>query len=180
MDVDTLYNALAGNAWKLAAQSTLDVDDIRQELYLLCMEVADGRSKYTPVIGGVHEFIMGRLWGLVRRWPQSQLLEDLIEKDIVGEDWATKYRPETWDRLLALHAPSVEETLMQRDDLLEQDAIDIDESRRMRESEKGQTTLALLIKSGLWSIRDAAKFCGVSQNVIQKKMAKSKGVHLAE
>ena len=173
MDADTLYNALAGNAWKLAAQSTLDVDDIRQELYLLCMEVADGRSKYTPVIGGVHKYIMGRLWGLIRRWPQSQSLDDLIDVDIVGEDWATPYLPVTHSRLLALHAPSVEETLMQRGELLEQDAIDIEESRRIRESEEGQTTLVLLIECGHWSMRESAVFCGVNYPWIQRYMNKS-------
>ncbi len=170
MKADDLYNALVGNAWKLAAQSTLGVDDIRQELYLLCMEVAEGRSKYTPLIGGVHEYIMGRLWGLVRRWPQSQSLDDLIENDVVGEDWATRYKPATWDRLLALHAPSVEETLVQRDERLEQDARDIEETLLKRERTRDQSALAILIQSGHWSLREAAKFCGTNHSKIKRYM----------
>lgn len=175
MNADDLYNALAGNAWKLAAQSTLDVDDIKQELYLLCMEVADGRSKYSPQIGGVLEYIMGRLWGLIRRWSYTQSLNELIDNDnSMDEDWETGHMPAAWDKLLALQAPSVEDVLMQRDELYEQDARDIEVICQKRERTRGITTLGILVLGGHWSLGDAAKYFGTSRSAIQSQLRSQK------
>ncbi len=170
MKADDLYSALAGNAWKLAAQSTLDADDIRQEMFLICMEVAEGRSAYSPLVGNVHEYIMGRLWGLIRKWPRTYSIEDLIgnvsEKIGSNEECnlLTEFIP------VALHAPSVDDVLEKRAALFEQDAIDIEETRQLRERMTEQSTLLILIQTGYWSTREAAKFCGVSRNAIEKRV----------
>lgn len=178
MDAQALYDELAGDAWKLAAGSTLDSDDIRQELYLMCLEVTEGRSAYTPMIGGVHEYIMGRLWGLVRRWPQSQSVEGLILEELVDSENSEKSSVEHFDILAALYAPSVEDVLEQRDFQYEQDAIDIEETRQLRERLKGQTTLSILIRTGYWSIREAAAFCGSSKSGIGRKILKETSHYL--
>ncbi|WP_031598694.1 hypothetical protein [Ferrovum myxofaciens] len=159
MNADDLYNELAGNAWKLAAQSTLDADDIRQELYLMCMEVAEGRSAYTPMIGGVHEYIMGSLWGFIRRWHNLQLLDDLIGNDVDDDKTIL---------LAELHVLSTEDVLIRDEELIEQDALDIEESRQMRKRTQNQSTLEILVQDGYWTIRQAANFCGLSKSAIQK------------
>ena len=170
MDAQTLYAELAGNAYKLAAKSTLDVEDIRQELFLLCLEVAEGHSTYTPVIGGVHEYIMGRLWGFVRRWPCSYSIEVFSCDE--NSEVLTGFIPVT------LHAPSVEEVLEQRDALFGQDTVDIEETHLMRDGLGDHSTLFILIKTGVWSVRDAAAFCGVNHLKIWRNFNKTK--HMVE
>ena len=166
MKADDLYNALAGSAWKLAAQSTLDADDIRQELYLKCMEVAEGRSTYSPLVGGVHEYIMGWLWKYILRWQKMPYLEELFE-NVNEENEETeeivRYFPE-------LQSPSIEDELMRREEMYAEHQRDIKEIRRMREQMKDETTLAILIKTGHWTIREAAKHCGTSYASMQRYM----------
>jgi hypothetical protein len=168
MKADDLYNALAANAWKLAAQSMLDVDDIKQELYLKCMEVAEGRSTYSPLVGGVHEYIMGWMWKFILRWTHLQSLDEWIEEDIVGQDWATQYLPVTHSRLLALHVPSTEEVLIRRSEMYEQHTIDCEDRQKMQEINKNKTTFCLLMQTKQWSIREAAQYFGVSKYQIEK------------
>ncbi len=173
MDAQTLYDELAGAAWKLAGKSALSVEDIRQELFLLCLEVAEGRSTYTPVIGGVHEYIMGRLWGLVRRWPCSYSIEVLTGN--ISEKFGSEENCELQAGFIPvmLHAPSVEDALEQREALYEQDAIDIVEARLLRNHLKKQSTLSILIQTGFWSIREAAAFCGSSKSAIGREIIKA-------
>ena len=166
MDAQALYDELSRMAWKFVANSVLDVDDIRQELYLLCQEVAEGRSAYMPELGGVEQYIMGRLWGLVQRWPNSLSLDDMLdESEPAGRE--NSFVPEV------LHAPSVEEVLERRDALYAQDVADIEEAGRLRERMKGQSSLFILVQTGHWSMRDAARFCGVSHKTIQNKVSKA-------
>ena len=167
MDAQALYDELSRVAWKFVANSVLDVDDIQQELYLLCQEVAEGRSAYTPELGGVEQYIMGRLWGLVKRWPDSLSLDAVLdETDPVGRE--SSFVP------AALHVPSVEEVLEQRDALYVQDVADIEESSQLRERTQGQSTLFILVQTGHWTMRDAARFCGVSHKTIQNKVSKAR------
>ncbi len=159
MKTDDLYNALIGNTWKFAAQSSLDVDDIKQELYLICMEVSEGRSAYSPLVGGVDEYILGRLWGLIRRWPHSQMLEDLIdvncEEEIVPD---------------ALRVLSTENVVMLKHELHEQNAIDVEERYKRQDRLRDQSTLSILIQNGHWSIREAARFFRVSRYSIEQSL----------
>lgn len=156
MTADDLYNALKGEAWKLAARSTLDIDDIRQELYLLCMEVSEGRSSYTPLLGGVHEYIMGWLWKYILRWPRTQSLDELASDD------GDKILPDE------LYALAIDDELMRQEGMHEQHARDVEEMHEMRKRMKNQTTLAILVQTGHWSLREAAQFCGVSHVTISK------------
>ena len=173
MNAENLYNALVGNAGKLAAQSTLDVNDIRQELYLMCMEVAEGRSAYSSMVGGVHKYIMGRLWGLIRRWVPMQSLDELMGQDIEGENSAIEHLP-GHSRSSALHVPSAEDVLIHRHEMLEQDVIDVEERFKLKKSLQNQTTMVILLQRGHWSTREAAKYCGISRNAIEKRLSATK------
>ncbi len=165
MNADELYNKLAGNAGKLASETMLDIDDIRHEMYLMCMEVAEGRSAYDPRIGGVHEYIMGRLWGLVRRWKRSCSLEEMT-----GNDHDEQIAGETIPA--ALHAESVEETLIQKQERLKLDADDTEDRRKLRAKIQNLTTLGVLVQSH-WSLWDAANFCGMSRTGVKKRVQKA-------
>ncbi len=167
MDAQTLYDELAIQVHNLTKNSTLDADDIRQELMLLCLEVAAGRSAYTPAIGGVHGYIMGRLRGMSQRWKRWKSLDEPMHSVCFDEDGSGN-----GFGLAELCAPSVEEVLEQRDDLYAQDVVDVEQTRQLRERLSSQSTLSILIQTGHWSIRDAARFTGVSKAMIQKKMSK--------
>ena len=170
MDAETLYRELEGNAWKLAAKCMLDVDDIKQELYLLCMDVASGRSTYSGLVGDVHGYIMGWLWKYILRWAHSNSLDHLMKSDVMDEDWCTQHLPANHDSLSALHVPSVEDVILQRDEMQEQHVQDMARVLEMRSQARNQSILVALVQNGYWSTRDAAKFCGVSQTAIQKQI----------
>jgi len=172
MNAKDLYDELAGHAWKLAAKSMLDIEDIQQELYLICMEVAEGRSSYTPIIGGVNEYIMGRLWGLVHRWIRSYCLDDFLADLAKKYDYANDSQLGEYVTPPGLHVPSVEEVLEQRELAGHQDVIDVEETRQLRKFLKDQPTLAILLQTGHWSYRTAAVFCGTNYPWIQRYVQK--------
>ena len=167
MKTDDLYNALVGNLWKLAAHCSLAEDDLRQELYLICMEVAEGRSAYSPLIGDVHKYILGRLWGHIHKWPVSYGIDDLMIIDGNEEDDNHKVPVE-------FHVPSVEVVLEQQNLLYEQDVIDVEKIRRLRKRLKGQSILLALIEIGHWTTREAAAFCDVNHLKIWREFKKTK------
>jgi DNA-directed RNA polymerase specialized sigma24 family protein len=162
MNANDLYRTLECQVKNLTTSSVFDINDIRQELYLLCIEVAEGRSSYTPLLGNPHAFIMGRLWWIVRRWAYySSNLVDLDDENPDEVKIVDNYLDE-------ITAPSVEEVLCRRAEMLEQDALDIEEIQLRRTRTVHQSTLTLLVQGGYWSSNKAAKFCGVSRQAIDK------------
>ena len=99
---DELFQELQGEAHKFSRCCTLSVEDIRQELYLMCIEVSGGKSSYNPILGTVREYIMGRLWGLIRRWRESSSLPDEVDGDAITP--------------ICLQVQSVEDQLIGRQD----------------------------------------------------------------
>ncbi len=131
------------------------------------MEVAEGRSAYSPLIGNVHEYIMGRLWGLIRRWPHShsQSLSELIGGECEEEILPTELMIASTEEVVILR--------YERKAQIDRDKeADIEAMHRMRKQTQNQSTLAILIQMGHWSTRDAAKHCGVSRNAIEKRIKK--------
>lgn len=167
-NADDLYNSLKDNVWKFLRYSRLERKDVQQELYLLCLEVANGQSKYSPLVGGVHEYILGRMWGLVKRWIFIQSLEELTiaNEESDESDMSVFLLPE-------LQVPSAETTLISQNEIYEHDIIDVAQRCKMKIDYKNQSTLIVLVKTGQWSIRDAATFCGVNPYAIQRKMMKA-------
>ncbi|CUA96970.1 hypothetical protein Ga0061069_10543 [Thiomonas bhubaneswarensis] len=82
-DAQSLYDSMVGEAHKFASVSTLSVEDVRQTLYLMCLERAAGIDGYNPLVGSERAYIMGRMWGLVERWRAMRSLED-EEMEFIG------------------------------------------------------------------------------------------------
>lgn len=163
MNADDLYHTLVGRAWKLAKNCMLDVEDIQQDLYLKCMDVADGRSNYTASIGTVENYIMGWLWKDTIKWQKMQSLDANGEKDVDAGSEIARFFPE-------LQSASIEDDLMRRDEMYAQFERDKAEVRRMRDQMKDDSTLLVLIRTGYWSIREVAKLSGINRRKINRML----------
>ena len=55
--------------------------------------------------------------------------------------------------------------------IYKQDALDVEERIRLEKQNQGLSTLVMLLQQGVWSSREAAKYCGVSRYAIEKQLA---------
>ncbi len=149
---DELFQELQGEAHKFSRCCTLSVEDIRQELYLMCIEVSGGESSYNPILGTVREYIMGRLWGLIRRWRESSSLPDEVDGDAITP--------------ICLQVQSVEDQLIGRQD--REDRETVLNVRNKTKPNKPQTSLNIVCN--VLSRRDAAKFLGITREAIRQRV----------
>lgn len=118
----SLYMQLdAGELISVARNSILGLEDVQQEARLICWTVAIGESDFDPTRGSVRQFVMGRLWGLKKRYALGVSLDSEEENDagtvalrwlqVAGPD-ARVVQGETLDRIDPLeHLIAVEEEL---------------------------------------------------------------------
>lgn len=152
LTADELFQDLCGETHKFSRCCVLSVEDIRQELYLMCIEVSSGESSYNPILGTVRAYIMGRLWGLVHRWREAQSLPD--EAD--GDALTPKH----------LQVQSVEQQLIDRQNREEREyALNSHGGGR---SDKPQTSLHIVCN--VLSRRDAAKFLGITREAVRQRV----------
>ena len=152
LTADELFQDLCGEAHKFSRCCVLSVEDIRQELYLMCIEVSSGESSYNPILGTVRSYIMGRLWGLVHRWREAQPLPD--EAD--GDALTPKH----------LQVQSVEQQLIDRQNR-EESEYALNSHGRGR-SDMPQTSLHIVCN--VLSRRDAAKFLGITREAVRQRI----------
>lgn len=165
-DAQVLYDSLKGEAEKFANVSTLGLDDVRQNLFVLCLEHATGQDAYNPLLGPPRAYIMGRMWGLVERWRPMQRLDD--ESD---DDNSVSEIPD------ALKSPAVDVELMaaaQRK-IVERIRDDLETSRRVALAEmptiaalhaycgRSERDIAKRWKKGTVQLREAVRFYQGSQ-----------------
>ncbi|WP_031597211.1 hypothetical protein [Ferrovum myxofaciens] len=152
LTADELFQELRGEAHKFSRCCILPVEDIRQELYLMCIEVTTGKSLYNPILGTVREYIMGRLWGLVRRWRESDPLPDEVEGDAMAPNY--------------LRVQSVEQQLIDRLDREEREyALN---GHGKSKPDKPQTSIHIVCN--VLSRRDAAKFLGITREAVRQRV----------
>ena len=156
LTADELFQELQGEAHKFSRCCTLSVEDIRQELYLMCIEVSGGGSSYSPILGTVREYIMGRLWGLIRRWRESSSLPDEVDGDAITP--------------ICLQVQSVEDQLIDR-----QDREDRETALNVRNKTKpNEPQTSLNIVCNVLSRRDAAKFLGITREAVRQRVQREK------
>ena len=147
-----LFAVLRGEAAKFASASTLSVEDVRQELYLMCLEHVMGQDGFDPERGDARRYICGRLWGLIERW---QRMESIPEGD------------DLWD---APRSMSVEDALIQgqeraaAEDRLEQ------ADRQRRRDLRHLPTLAALVAVGAVSERGATRLVGSKSSRLRQRL----------
>ncbi len=167
LSADELFQDLRGEAHKFSKCCTLSVEDIQQELYIMCIEVTSGESPYNAILGTVREYIMGRLWGLVRRWRESDPLPDEVD----GEASMT---PEL------LRVPSVEQQLINCQERQDMESI-LDKKSKAKIEKRLQTSLYIVCTA--LSRRDAAKYLGITREAVRQRVHREekqlKGNYLA-
>ena len=147
-----LFAMLRGEAAKFASASTLSVEDVRQELYVMCLEHAMGQDGFDPDRGDARRYIFGRLWGLIERWQRMETIPE-------GDD--------LWD---APRSMSVEDALIQgqeraaSEDRLEQ------ADRQRRRDLRHLPTLAALVAVGAVSERGATRLVGSKSSRLRQRL----------
>ena len=149
-EADALYHTVAGEAARFAAVCTLSVEDMRQTLYLFCLEHAQGVDNYNALLGEVRPYIMGRMWGLIERWrgrefPLDSDIEDGREEAVVPEP---------------LRTPSVEQELIEAEQRRVMEAVLEDMGRQSRLDRAHLPTVAAAICGQGLTERAAARLCG--------------------
>lgn len=77
-----LYRQLdAAELASVARGSILGLEDVQQEARLICWTVAIGESDFDPTRGSVRQYVMGRLWGLKKRYALGISLDGEEEND---------------------------------------------------------------------------------------------------
>lgn len=99
----------------VAGKSILSVDDVRQEARLICWSVCCGTTDYDPAQGTLRQYVMGRLWGLAKRYAPGVSYDaghsrsDSDGDGLVALHWLDRQQVDTDDRA---HLVSPLETLI--------------------------------------------------------------------
>ena len=156
--------------------STLSMDDVRQSLYLFCLEHAAGMDAFNPLLGTPKNYIMGRMWGLVERWRPMSSLDDILTDD---HDQPIRQRlPD------ALQAPGVEAALIARAQRQAEEQIRDDLERANRKTMHGLPTTVALVTHCDRPLSEVARLCGknrwrLRQSVRQQSSGLAQGGGLA-
>ncbi len=147
-----LFAALQAEAKKFAAASTLSVEDVRQEIYLMCLEHAAGIDGFDPSLGDARRYICGRLWGLAERWRR---MESIPEND------------DLWD---VPRSMSVEDALIEGRERAAVEAR-LEQAQRKRQRDlRNLPTLAALVAVGVVSERGAARLVGSKSSRLRQRL----------
>lgn len=160
-DAQALYDQLCGEAYKFAAVSTLSLDDVRQTLYVMCLEHTTGQDAFSPLLGTPKSYIMGRLWGLVERWRPMPSLEDRADDE---DD-----RNEGHHRLPeAAQVPGVDEVLIAAAQRLAEERIRDDLALSDRTSLQGLPTAIALVTHCNRPVSEIARLLGKNRWRLRK------------
>ena len=148
------------NAQMFAGVSTLSMDDVRQSLYLFCLEHAAGLDAFNPLLGTPKNYIMGRMWGLIERWRPMSSLDEIVDDD---NDKPIRQRlPD------ALQAPGVDAALIAAAQRLAEEQIRGDLERASRKSLYGLPTAVALVTHCDRSVSEVARLCGKNRHRLRK------------
>ncbi|BAP88333.1 putative uncharacterized protein [Burkholderiales bacterium GJ-E10] len=149
---EEVFASLQAEAVRFAKDSTLSVEDVRQELYLMCLEHAAGADGFDPGQGDARRFIAGRLWGLTERWRRMESIPD--------DDGL-------WNGPLRA---SVEEALIERQErAAAEERLEQADRQRQRDL-RNLPTLAALVAVGAVSERGAARLVGSKSSRLRQRL----------
>lgn len=149
---DEVFASLQAEAARFAKESTLSVEDVRQELYLMCLEHAAGTDGFDPGRGDARHYVAGRLWGLTERWRR---MESIPDDDTL------------WN---GPRLASVEETLIERQERAAAEER-LEQADRQRQHDlRNLPTLAALVAVGAVSERGAARLVGSKSSRLRQRL----------
>ncbi len=169
-------NLLNENAQMFAGVSTLSMDDVRQSLYLFCLEHAAGLDAFNPLLGTSKNYIMGRMWGLIERWRPMSSLDEIVDGD--HDKPICQRLPDT------LQAPGVDAALIADAQRLVEEQIRDDLELSSRKSLYGLPTTVALVTHCNRPVSEVARLYGknrgrLRQAVRQQRSGLAQGGGLA-
>lgn len=90
--VESLFTALAPSCEKWASRARVPIEDIRQDLYVLCLEVVLGESEYRT-FAAASVYVAGRMWFVAERYrefradPDKPLPERPAERSVQSDQY---------------------------------------------------------------------------------------------
>ena len=168
MNYRELYVLLSQHELRnVAARARLSVEDVRQEAWLCCWQIASGRSNYDARRGSVRQYLMAKLWGLATREIELPTVSWRAMDDDDGDGTA---RARTAD---AHSSPSVLDAIIGREV-----AEEIDE--RLEAAKHGApcryvgvSSIAVLMDQGISSGR-IASLTGVTPQAVRQRVARER------
>jgi hypothetical protein len=64
----SLFETLEPSCKQWAARSHAPLEDIRQDLYVFCLELTRGETNYSNAAGSATSYVAGRMWGRTKRY----------------------------------------------------------------------------------------------------------------
>ncbi|MGC8520141.1 MAG: hypothetical protein ACP5P4_16740 [Steroidobacteraceae bacterium] len=148
-----LFEAIRDEAAKISRATRAPLEDVEQEMRVMCLEVALGISRYDERRGPLRPWLIVRAWRAARRWGWSATRAEELDLDSAFEALADKSCASGTDELLI--------------DEEERRALEQDLERAHKPGVRGadpRTTFEILSVEH-WSERDAVKWCGGSRKV---------------
>ncbi|HVB78322.1 MAG TPA: hypothetical protein VNE82_00050 [Candidatus Binataceae bacterium] len=168
MNYRELYAALSQHELRnVAARARLSVEDVRQEAWLCCWQIASGRSDYDARRGTVRQYLMAKLWGFAAREIELPTVSwrDTDEDEGDGAPRA---------RIAAAHSsPSVLDAIIGREDRREEDQCLAAPRCDARRRYVGVSSIAVLMDQGISSGR-IASLTGVTPQAVRQRVARER------
>lgn len=169
-DTQALYDKLRAEAGKFVSVSTLSLEDVRQTLYLMCLEHAMGLDAFNPLLGTPESYIMGRMWGIVERWRPPISLEVLIGDNEATDDGGARIPVLP----TALQIQGIDETLIAADQLRIEEQIRSDLETTRRCDVLNLPTIAAMAVCYNRSSREIARRWGKSSGRLKNALSKQR------
>lgn len=153
---ENLFTALAPSCEKWASRARVSIEDIRQDLYVLCLEVVLGESEYRT-FAAASVYVSGRMWGAAERYREFRARPDKALPERPASDTAQAEQCLAVDELL-------EVTERRREK-------DREDAAALRKEYRAHAELSALeiMRRATWSQSRAARETGLSKATIRSR-----------
>ncbi len=163
-EAERLFEVIREEAMKISRATRSPLEDVEQEMRVMCLEVALGISRYDGRRGPLRPWLIVRAWRTARRWGWSTAGAEEFDLDSTFEAPADRSCASGTDELLI-----DEEERRAREQYLERA-----HKPGVRVADPRTTFEILAVEH--WSERDAVKWCGGSRKVA--RLAKRRAARL--
>ncbi len=153
---NSLFTALEASCEKWASRARVPIEDIRQDLYVLCLEVVLEKSEYRT-FAAASVYVSGRMWGAAERYREFRARPDKVLPERPAADTAQ-----------AEQCRAIDECLEVAERRREKDREDAAALRLAYRAHAELSTLALM-RRATWSQSRAARETGLSKATIRSR-----------
>ena len=153
---ESLFTALEPSCEKWASRARVPIEDIRQDLYVLCLEVVLGESEYRT-FAAASVYVSGRMWGAAERYREFRARPDKVLPDRPAADTAQAEQCRAIDECL--------ETAERRREKDREDAAAL----RLEYRAHAELSTLEIMRRATWSQSRAARETGLSKATIRSR-----------